>query len=66
MAPLHAFASSRPTFTVPAIKRASVWRVAQSPAIGPADDELGSPARGVLIAAVLSAAIWYGILQLVF
>lgn len=55
MAQVHAFASSRPTFTVPAIKRASVWQTRH------ADDSSGSPATGILIAAVLGAAMWYGI-----
>lgn len=65
MANVHAFASSRPSFTVPAIKRASVWHAAHSPALGPVDVSSGSPARGILIAAALGAAMWYGIFLLV-
>ena len=64
MAQVHAFASSRPSFTVPVIRRAAA--AGQGPVRGRADDDAGSPATGIVIAAALGAAMWGILLQLVF
>ncbi|MBV1686535.1 hypothetical protein KRR38_02340 [Novosphingobium sp. G106] len=63
MAQVHAFASSRPSFTVPVIRRAAV--AGHGPAHGHADDGSSSPATGIVIAAALGAAMWYGLALLV-